>query len=102
MFFKKVEKRHSPKTKERDLGSDKKNVTGKLKNDAPAVSQTTAKQKESTGVLTKEKRPGQDLSSGQKPKQEPFSVIETWTKEDMVKGIVLSEVLGPPKSKRKK
>ncbi|WP_197076543.1 hypothetical protein [Domibacillus indicus] len=35
-------------------------------------------------------------------KEEPASVIDTWTGEDMIKGIVLSEILGPPKSKRKK
>lgn len=47
----------------------------------------------------KEKQPSRP---SQIKKKEPISVIDNWTGEDMVKGIVLSEILGPPKSKRKK
>ena len=47
----------------------------------------------------KEKRPSR---TSRTKKKEPISVIDNWTGEDMVKGIVLSEILGPPKSKRKK
>lgn len=49
--------------------------------------------------VAKEKRPSR---TSRTKKKEPISVIDTWTGEDMIKGIVLSEILGPPKSKRKK
>lgn len=37
-----------------------------------------------------------------KPVSQPMTGVEKWSEQDFLKGIILSEVLGPPKSKRKK
>ncbi|MGG3450956.1 hypothetical protein [Domibacillus aminovorans] len=37
-----------------------------------------------------------------KPVSQPVKGVEKWSEQDFLKGIILSEVLGPPKSKRKK
>lgn len=37
-----------------------------------------------------------------KPVSQSVKGVEKWSEQDFLKGIILSEVLGPPKSKRKK
>lgn len=103
MLFNKKEKQETPKR-------NKQKVERKIKDTAASLEEQGKKmmpieEKEQPRVQKEgkaEERTSRPAPKHRTKKQEPISVIDTWTGEDMIKGIILSEVLGPPKSKRKK
>ncbi|OES44329.1 hypothetical protein [Domibacillus iocasae] len=107
MFFNKNEKQEPSKTTKQKVERKIKEMAGqperKLAEKTSTVMVSTEQKRSTTPKLVrKEEKPVRSSRTNQIKKKEPISVIETWTGEDMIKGIVLSEVLGPPKSKRKK
>lgn len=109
LFFNKNEKQEASKETKKTAARKIKEMTGQLqqsKEKAAAASVAAEKRNRSSVPKPRAAEERPPRSSGTRPsrikKKEPISVIDTWTGEDMVKGIVLSEVLGPPKSKRKK
>lgn len=95
MLFNKKENQETVKKKKKAIGQKVQEATEQMAA-APVELPIEARQRP---AAAKEKRPSR---TSQIKKKEPISVIDNWTGEDMVKGIVLSEILGPPKSKRKK
>ncbi|MET1030533.1 hypothetical protein [Domibacillus tundrae] len=107
MFFNKNEKQEKSKKNKQKVERKIKEMAGQMER-KPAEKASTVmssiEQKEPLGPKSanNEEKPSRSTRPKRIKKKEPISVIDTWTGEDMIKGIVLSEVLGPPKSKRKK
>lgn len=105
MLFNKKEKQETPKSHKQKAERKAKDLAGRLEDQRANVKAAIPgelKQPNTQPVLKEEKSESRPARVNRTKKQEPISVIDTWTGEDMIKGIILSEVLGPPKSKRKK
>ncbi|WP_050180922.1 hypothetical protein [Domibacillus robiginosus] len=105
MLFNKKEKQETTKPNKQQAERKAKDLTRRLeeqKAKAQAAMETESRQPHIQKAARADEKPSRPVRASRIKKQESISVIDTWTGEDMVKGIVLSEILGPPKSKRKK
>ncbi|OKL38148.1 hypothetical protein [Domibacillus mangrovi] len=101
MFFNKNKNKDEPKTVRKKVEQQAKRVVKQAEQkamEAPVQNSIRTPAIVQKPIQKRETRPSRPA----KPVSQPMKGVEKWSEQDFLKGVILSEVLGPPKSKRKK